>query len=77
MNCIRNDNPCLLAGLLLELIYLCTDHLAPVERALGTLGAFISGLWLGAAILLMLVGLIRLSPQGRKGVVRLRFWKKG
>ena len=76
MNCKWNDNPCLLAGLMMELIYLCSDGVAPVERMAGNFGALLSGVWMGLAIVLMLVGLICLSPQGHKGVTRLRFWTK-
>ena len=76
MNRNCKQNPCLAAGLLMELVYLCSDHLAPVERMLGGPGAFLCGLWQGAAMALMLVGLLMLSPKGRKWLTKLCVWKQ-
>ena len=62
------NNPWLTAGLVMELIYLCTGHLAPVERMLGDhLGSFLCGVWQGITIALLLLGLLALaSPDFRK-----------
>lgn len=76
MNRNCKHNPCLTAGLLMELVYLCSDHLAPVERMLGAPGAFLCGVWQGAAAFLMLIGLMTLSPKGRDRLARLRAWKR-
>lgn len=76
MNRNCKQNPCLAAGLLMELLYLSSDHLAPVERMLGGPGAFLCGLWQGAAMALMLVGLLMLSPKGRKLLTKLCVWKQ-
>lgn len=63
MNCKWNDNPCLLAGLLLELSYLCSDCLALAERLLGNFGSLLSGGWLGLSMVLMLIGLPACLPR--------------
>lgn len=76
MSCNWRENSVLAAGLLMELIYLCSDGLAPVERMAGNFGALLTGAWIGLAIALMLVGLARLSPKGRALIARLAFWKK-
>lgn len=76
MNRNFKRNPYLAAGLLMELLYLCSDHLAPVERMLGNPGAFLCGLWQGAAVFLMGVGLLMLSPRGQEWLAKLRAWKR-
>lgn len=75
MNRNCKQNPCLAAGLLMELVYLCSDHLAPVERMLGKPGAFVCGVWQGLAACLLLIGLLVLSPKGRAWLAKLRAWK--
>ncbi len=57
----------------MELVYLCSGGLAPAERLLGNFGSLLSGGWLGLSMVLMLIGLPRLSPQGRKRITRLHF----
>lgn len=76
MKCDKKSNPYLAAGLLMELMYLCTDHLAPMERALGSAGSFLCGVWHGAAVALLLAGLMARSPQGREWLNKLCVWKK-
>lgn len=76
MNRNFKHNPCLSAGLLMELTYLCSDHLAPVERILGAPGAFFCGMWQGAAACLILIGLLSLSPKGQAWLAKLRLWKR-
>lgn len=76
MNRNCKHNPCLTAGLLMELLYLCSDHLVPVERMLGAPGAFLCGMWQGAAAFLMLIGLLTLSPKGRKWLTKRCVWKR-
>lgn len=75
MNRKGNRNPCLAAGLLMELLYLSSDHLAPVEQMLGAPGAFLCGAWQGAALVLLFIGLLMMSPKGRGWLARLRAWK--
>ena len=71
-------NPCLAAGLFMELIYLCTDHLAVLEEWLGShWGSFLCGVWQGLTIGLLLLGLVLSTPGGRAWVSKLRQKKKG
>lgn len=76
MRCHWRENPILAAGLLMELVYLCSGHLAPLEQLLGGAGALLSGVWLGLTIVLLLIGLRRLSPKGRERTGRPACWKK-
>lgn len=64
----HTQNPWLTTGLLMEMIYLCTSHLAPVERLLGNhLGSFLCGVWQGITIALIILGLLTLaSPDFRE-----------
>lgn len=77
MKCHWKENPILAAGLLMELVYLCSDHLAPLKQALGKPGTVLSGGWIGLAIVLILVGLSQLSSKGKARIRRITFWKKG
>lgn len=76
MNPRRNTNPVLAVGLLMQSIYLCSDHMAPLQRLLGVhLGSFVCGAWQGLSLVLMLAGLALLTPWGRAALERLRAWK--
>lgn len=78
MNTKLKWNPCLAAGLFMELIYLCTDHMAVLERLFGDhLGSFLCGVWQGLAIGLLLLGLVLSTPKGQAWLERLRKQKKG
>ena len=71
-------NPALAAGLFMELIYLCTDHLAVLERQFGDhLGSFLCGVWQGVSVGLLLLGLALSTPKGRQWLEWLREKKKG
>lgn len=72
------ENPWLTTGLVMELIYLCTGHLAPVERLLGDhLGSFLCGVWQGVTIALLLLGLLAIaSPDVRRKLEAIFPWNK-
>ena len=57
--------------MLMELVYLCTDHFDPVEQTLGSAGSFSCGVWQGAAVALLLAGLMMHSPKGREWLNKL------
>lgn len=70
-------NPCMTAGMLMELLYLCTDHLAILQSLLGGhLGSFVQGLWQGVTIGLLLLGLLLMTPKGQNFLKKLKQCKK-
>lgn len=69
----RAVNPFMTAGLLMELLYLCSDHLVILQSLLGEhLGGFFQGVWQGLSIGLLLLGLLFVTPKGKALLAKIK-----
>lgn len=76
MNCNPNfkSNRCLIIGLCLNIIYMCSAHSMENQAPLVlNLLNFIEGL----AVVLMLLGLLHATPKGRALLDQVCRWKRG